>query len=279
MKISEINIYPVKSLKGIALTEAKVEERGLENDRRWMLTDEKGMFFTQREFSLMAGVKCNLGDNGCNFSAPGARDLEITLKPADPKKMTVTVWGSECDAHIYNDEVNSWFSDVLGVKCQLAYMPVESRREINSLFNKGNEVVSFADGYPLLVIGASSLVDLNSRLEEKLPMNRFRPNIVVEGAEAYAEDHWTRIRIGDSIFRSTKPCARCVMTTIDQEAAAFDGKEPLKTLAEYRKAKDVIPKTFESFGMDKNNILFGQNLVPETTGGIIRLGDAVEILE
>lgn len=279
MKLSEINIYPVKSLKGIALTEAKVEEKGLENDRRWMITDENGMFFTQREYPAMAGVKCNLGDNGCNFSAPGAKDLKISLEPANPKKMTVTIWGTECDAHIYNEEVNLWFSDLLGVRCQLAYMPVESRRDLNPLFNKGGEVVSFADGYPLLVIGKSSLDDLNSRLDEKLPMNRFRPNIVVEGSEPYAEDHWTRIKIGESIFRATKPCARCVMTTVDQDKGEFTGKEPLKTLASYRKSTDVIPDIYESLGMDKNYVLFGQNLVPETMGGIIRVGDAVEILE
>lgn len=279
MKITEINIYPVKSLKGIVLNEALVERRGLQYDRRWMLTDRENVFFTQREFPKMATISMKPNGEGWIFSADGAEDLRVAPRPESREAQTVTVWSSVCNAEVYGAEVNDWFSDVLETNCQLVYMPDDSERDINPLFNKGSEIVSFADGYPLMVLGEASLEDLNSRLEEKLPMNRFRPNVVIAGSEAYAEDGWKRVRIGNTIFRSTKPCARCVMTTVDQSLGDFDGKEPLRTFASYRKAHQVIPDTYESMGMGRNDVLFGQNLVAENEGETIKVGDLVEILD
>lgn len=168
-------------------------------------------------------------------------------------------------------------------------MPDATRRSVNDIFNQNDDIVSFADGYPLMVIGEASLADLNGRIagdnedgEEAdrnvrvpLPMNRFRPNIVVSGSEAYAEDNWVRIKIGEAEFRATKPCARCVITTVDQKNGIFDGKEPLKTLAAYRLARQVIPDRYESLGMNATAVLFGQNLIPETPGATIDVGDAV----
>ena len=148
-------------------------------------------------------------------------------------------------------------------------MPDATEREINKKFRQNDEIVSFADGYPFLLIGENSLNDLNKKLETVLPMNRFRPNIVVFGSEAFAEDRWKKIKIGETVFRSTKPCARCVITTIEQRIGVFDGIEPLKTLAEYRKAKDVFPNNFESLDLNENSVLFGQNLIAENFGGNI----------
>lgn len=279
MHISEINIYPIKSLKGISVDSAMVEARGLRHDRRWMLTDREGMFFTQREFPRMALIAVGIDDEALYVTADGFGTLEIAHSPESGHRRPVTIWQSVCDGEIYNGVVNEWFSDVLGTDCQLVYMPDDSRRSVNPRFDRGGEIVSFADGYPLMAIGEASLADLNSRLEASLPMNRFRPNLVVAGSDAYAEDDWTKVRIGDAVFRSTKPCERCVMTTVEQSRGEFDGKEPLKTLATYRMAKDVMPERFESLGVGPNAVLFGQNLIAETEGVVVRIGDPVEALK
>lgn len=278
MKISEINIYPIKSLKGISLNSAVVEERGLQYDRRWMLTDREGMFFTQREFPKMATITVRVESGELRVESESHGVMSIPFEPDMGERGRVTVWNSVCEAEIYNGQVSEWFSDVLGTNCQLVYMPDTSRRGINPRFNLGDDVVSFADGYPLMVIGEGSLADLNSHLEEPLPMNRFRPNLVVAETEAFAEDAWQKIRIGEAAFRSTKPCERCVITTVEQSAGEFAGKEPLKTLSTYRMAKDIIADRYEALGVGANAVLFGQNLITETPGATINVGDDIVVL-
>lgn len=279
MRISELNIYPIKSLKGISVDSAVVEARGLQHDRRWMLVDAQGGFLTQREVPKMATVGVDIRDDGLLVSASGITTTVIPFEPNTGDQLNVTVWGTNSEAIGYGRGVNQWFSQVLGIECKLVYMPDDAGRVINELFNAGDDKVSFADGYPQLVIGEASLADLNSKIDERLPMNRFRPNIVVTGSEAFAEDNWKRISVGDAVFRSTKPCARCVITTIEQARGEFDGKEPLKTLASYRQAKDVIPDRFESFGMNATAVLFGQNLIGESIGATINVGDEVVAIE
>ncbi len=277
MHISAINIYPIKSLKGIALDSATVEERGLRNDRRWMLTTPDGMFFTQREFPRMALISVWIEDGGLGVAADRFGEAFIPFEPTG-KKQQVTIWQSVCEGEIYGGALNEWFSDVLETNCQLVYMPDNSRRNVNERFNKNDDVVSFADGYPLLVMSEASLDDLNSRLDEPLPMNRFRPNLVISGSTPYAEDNWSEVGVGEAVFRSTKPCERCVITTVDQAKGAFAGKEPLKTLASYRMAKDVMPERLESLGVTPTSVLFGQNLIAESVGEVIRVGDVVAII-
>jgi uncharacterized protein YcbX len=279
MHISEINIYPVKSLRGIALSEARVTKRGFESDRRWMITDGEGKFYTQRELPKMANISISLEADGLRFSARGTGDLTVAARPDKGNSGQVQVWTSVCAAEFYDEAVNGWFSELLGAKCRLVYMPEDTKRGINPIFNTGEDIVSFADGYPFMALGEASLEDLNSRLEATLPMNRFRPNLAISGAGAYAEDGWKRIRIGDTIFRATKPCARCSITTVDQARGVFAGKEPLRTLAGYRKAKQVMPDAYAAMGMGANDVLFGQNLVPENTREMIRVGDEVEVIE
>jgi uncharacterized protein YcbX len=161
-------------------------------------------------------------------------------------------------------------------------MPESTERRVNERFDSGGDIVSFADGYPLLLANEASLEELNERISDsnlRVPMNRFRPNVVVTGTEPFAEDSWKRIRIGETIFRVPKPCARCVTTTVDQAIGEFDGKEPLKTLATFRRPRQVYPETFEAYGFQGNEVLFATNLIPENPGGVIRIGDAVEVLE
>ncbi len=290
MNISGINIYPIKSLKGISKSGATVDKRGLRFDRRWMLTDTDGMFFTQREVPKMATVSVEADFSGLTASADGFPNLRIPAEPDRGERQSVTVWQSAVDGEVYIGEVSEWFSDVLERKCQLVRMPESSKRHVNEKFDSGEDIVSFADGYPLLVIGEGSLAELNKRLYDKygseeygeklpLPMNRFRPNLVVQGSEPFEEDRWARIRVGEALFRVTKPCARCVMTTIDQVRGEFAGKEPLKMLASFRLAKDVFPNTFESLGQTANAVLFGENLIPENPGASVKIGDPVEVLE
>lgn len=279
MKISEINIYPVKSLGGISLKTSIVEKRGLRFDRRWMLVDKNNDLLTQREFSKMATISVEVLENNLELSVDGFENLKIPFVPNSIEKIEVRVWNSFCEAVLLSKEINRWFQEVLETNCRLVFMPDETKREINEKFNKGGEIVSFADGYPLLLIGENSLNDLNSRLEKQIPMNRFRPNLVVKGSEAFAEDVWKKIKIGKTIFRATKPCARCMIPTIDQETGIPDLKEPSKTLANFRKAIDVFPDNFKDLGLDKNSVLFGQNLVAENFGATIRIGDEIEVLE
>ncbi len=200
------------------------------------------------------------------------------MEPETGDRRQLTIWQSICEGEVYGEAVNGWFRDVLGTDCQLVHMPDSTERHVSERFDTGGDIVSFADGYPLLLIGESSLADLNSHLPVELPMNRFRPNLVVAGSDAFAEDHWQRISIGEAEFRVVKPCARCVIPTVDQSTGRFTGKEPLKTLARLRAARDVYPGTFGSLGLSAQDAVFGQNLIPETVGGMIRVGDAVEIL-
>lgn len=271
MQISEINIYPIKSLGGISLSEAVVEEKGLQYDRRWMLVTEKGDFLTQREFPKMATLKVSLENDGLKVISSENQAIEIPFAPTSNEKMRVQVWGSKCNGISYDETINAYFSDILQSKCKLVIMPEDSLRKVSPFYavRKFQDVVSFADGYPVLLIGEGSLNDLNAKLENPIPMNRFRPNLVVNSSEAFAEDTWKKIKIGDTIFHLVKPCARCVMTTIDQQTGIADAKEPLKTLATYRLVKRA----------DESKINFGQNLIAENVGGTIKIGDEIEILE
>lgn len=279
MHISEINIYPIKSLKGISVPAAVVEERGLEYDRRWMLTDRNGKFLTQREFPRMALVSIWIEEGGVGASADGFGEAFIPRLPEIKNRQPVTIWANSVEAEVQSPVLNEWFSDVIGNECQLVYMPDDARRSVNPRFDRGKDIVSFADGYPLMAVGEASLADLNSRLARNLPMNRFRPNLVIAGSDAFAEDDWKVVTIGGVLLRSTKPCERCVITTVDQFAGEFDGKEPLRTLAGYRMAKHVMPERLGPLGVGETAVLFGQNLIANSVGGTITVGDRVEVVE
>ena len=269
MNLSEINIYPIKSLGRIALKSAVVENRGLQFDRRWMLVDVTNKFLTQREFPKMATVNVEITKNGLAVSSDG-KSLEVPFTVDSNETKVVKIWSSRCRAKVYEKPINDWFSDVLQTDCKLVLMPEETTRKVNYFYAvHKDDAVSFADGYPVLLIGEESLNDLNSRLETAVPMNRFRPNLVFSGGESFVEDGWQQIKIGSAIFHVVKPCGRCVMTTIDQANGVKQGTEPLKTLASYR-----IPKRSV-----KRKILFGQNLIAESVGEVLNVGDEIKVIE
>jgi hypothetical protein len=265
MKVSSLHIYPVKGLKGIDLDAAQATERGLEHDRRWMVVDNDGVFLTQREHPKMATVWTDIGAGGLELSAPDVGAVTVPLEPEGRKPLRVQVWRSVVEALPASAAADVWLTRYLGLGCRLVYMPDTTRRLSNPDFAGDGKLVGFADGYAYLVITEASLADLNTRLAAKshpaLPMNRFRPSIVVSGAQPYAEDHWGDIRVGEAVLRGVKPCGRCQVTTTDQTTGEVRGPEPLQTLSTYREST--------RFG-----VMFGMNLVSVKTGRIA-VGDAV----
>ncbi|MEM9908021.1 MAG: MOSC N-terminal beta barrel domain-containing protein, partial [Cyanobacteria bacterium P01_D01_bin.44] len=246
---------------GIALDQATVEARGLEFDRRWMVTDLQGKFMTQRKHPRMALMRVSVGDHLC-IEAPGQTALEIPLKPVHAETIEVEVWGDNTQAVSLGGEAQRWVSDFLQVPCQLVYMPDSAERPTAHGKLGADKLVSFADAYPFLLISEASLAHLNAKLDVPVPMNRFRPNLVVSGCDAHAEDTWAQIRIGELVFDLPKGCDRCSIPGVDQ-ATGVQGKEPLKTLATYRRWDSAI--------------WFGQNLVQKNLGQL-RVGDSVEVL-
>jgi len=256
MILSEIWIYPVKSLSGIRLNESEVEEKGLKLDRRWMIVDENGIFITQRGFPKMALVDVAVASNCLilSYRPDSENNVRVPFEPVSSNPVTVAVWDDhEVDALTVSDDVDSWLSELLGVKLRLVVMPESTERKADPRYAKNDENVSFADGFPFLLISQASLDNLNLQLADPIDMRRFRPNFVVTGTLPHEEDEWQAIQIGDLGFEIVKPCARCILTTVDPDTAE-KGAEPLKTLAKYRKVN--------------NKIMFGQNLVAKGCGTI-----------
>jgi uncharacterized protein len=252
----------------------------LKFDRRWMLVDADNKFMTQREFPKMALIGIEVAGDHLNVSF-GEQRTSVPFDPNSNGTADVIIWQSVVPASVYDQQTNEWFSTALDFDCRLVLMPESTKRTVNPLFaiKQNEDIVSFADGYPFLLIGEGSLADLNSRLDTPVPMNRFRPNFVVSGSQAFAEDSWKRVRIGETVFHLVKPCARCVITTVEQSRGEFDGKEPLKTLATYRLAKMVMPARLDGLGIAETAVLFGQNLIAENPGEVVRIGDKIEILD
>lgn len=261
--LSEIWIYPIKSLAGIRLKKANVKQKGLEHDRRFMLVDETGRFLTQREHPGMALFNVSIANDLLTIESRTSRQtLTIALEPSGGEGLPVQIWDDEVEALEIDPSFSDWFSKEMKINCKLVYFPETNRRDVDPKYARAKEQVSLADGYPCLVIGQSSLDDLNNRLEIPLPMKRFRPNFVFTGGAPFEEDEWKNFKIGKNRFVGVKPCARCVLTTVDPETG-IKGKEPLATLATYRRRE--------------NKILFGQNLIPIDYDEVCE-GDEIELL-
>jgi len=265
LKVSGIYVYPIKSLGGISLKSAQVTSRGLEHDRRWMLVDEQNRFLSQREIPEMASLQVEINKD-CLAVTHQQQPEKMVYIPFlfDAKKEAIcTVWDDECICEFIDSKIDDWFSAVLKRKCHLVYMPFTTKRQVDQRYAQPENITSFSDGYPTLLIGQASLEDLNSKLNEAVPMDRFRPNIVFTGGEAFQEDQMQYFTINNLDFFGVKPCARCSVITIDQESGTA-GKEPLKTLSGYRKRN--------------NKIYFGQNLIHQDEG-TISLNDELIIKE
>jgi uncharacterized protein YcbX len=258
--LSGLYVYPIKSCAGIALQSADLSATGLRHDRRWMLVDETGEFMSQRTHPRMALISVRLAPEWMIFSAPDMDELEVSLYPQTRDSIDVRVWGDTNRGALVSEEADRWFTEFLEFPCRLVRKPSDDPRLVDSSFAESGDQVGFADGFAFLLISEASLEDLNGRLEDPLPMNRFRPNFVVRGCGPYAEDGWSRLRIGSVPFRVAEPCPRCAITTVDQETGAR-GKEPLRTLATYRKSE--------------GEVFFGRNLIQDALGSV-HLGDSVE---
>lgn len=262
IRVADLFVYPVKSCGGIAVEAAEVDAFGFRNDRRWMIVDEFGRFLTQRTVPLLATIRVEVSDGRLWLRSAGWESLGVDAYPKTAPVERVTVWRDTVDALPVGEEADAWLSSVLGRHARLVWMPDSTVRPPKRDPAGVSPRISFADAYSFLVVSRESLETLNARLPRPLPMNRFRPNIVVEGAGPFAEDDWKAIRIGEIALDAAGPCARCATTTTDQETGAR-GLEPLQTLATFRR--------------EGSEVMFGQNHNHRGTGAI-RVGDSVEIL-
>lgn len=261
--VSGIYIYPIKSLGGVSLTESILEEKGLQYDRRWVLTDSKGMFITQRKYPLLSLLQVSISDDVITVfqkDNPGQK-ISFNTNQQTGDEIEVSIWDDITKGIEVDRTISNWFSDYMNMEVKLLKMPEQVRRNVDIKYASNNEIVSFADGYPCLIIGQSSLDELNKKLEKPIEMDRFRPNIVFTGGEPHAEDSFQDFEIDNVLFSAVKPCARCVLITIDQQHGTKSA-EPLKTLSKYRTLN--------------NKIMFGQNLIHRGSG-TIKIGSEIQV--
>ena len=258
--LSGLYVYPIKSCAGISLQSADLSATGLRHDRSWMLVDETGEFMSQRAHPRMALISIRFAPEGMIVNAPEMNELEIPLQNETGNHIDVRVFGDTNRGALVSEEADRWFTEFLAFPCRLVHKPDDDPRLVDSSFAQSGDQVSFADGFAFLLISEASLEDLNGRLEDPLPMNRFRPNFVIRGCGPYAEDGWSRLTIGSVPFRVAESCPRCAITTVDQRTGTR-GKEPLRTLATYRKSE--------------GEVYFGRNLIQDALGSV-HLGDHVE---
>jgi uncharacterized protein len=264
--VAALSVFPVKSMRGQAVPAAVVEPWGLAGDRRLLVVDEAGRFLTQREVPRMATITAQMDPGVVVLSQEGRAPIRLALPDPEGEPLAVTVWRDRVPAMPVGDTADAWLADALGRACRLVFMDrPDSARPVDPAYGAAEDHVSFADGFPLLLTTTASLADLNGRLAEPIPMDRFRPNLVVAGSAAWAEDHWTLVLIGAVAFDVAKPCARCIVTTTDQNSGDRNADlEPIRTLQRFR--RDA-----------QGQVVFGQNLIPRSTGRIAA-GDPVAVL-
>jgi uncharacterized protein len=259
--LSDIYIYPVKSLAGIRVSSWPVVETGVKYDRKWMLIDADRQFLSQRRLPKMALIKTVLTENTLILSALGMDALSLPLEPMPGDIINSTIWHDQVDTIAVSVEADEWFSRFLNVECRLVYQPDAVIRPVNPDFANPEDQTALSDGFPFLLVSENSLAALNQAMQLDLAMARFRPNLVVSGCDAYAEDFWRQITIGNIGFRLPKPCSRCSVPTIDP-VTGKTGKEPLTTLNRLRKWQ--------------NKVYFGQNALHDGLG-VLSVGDSVQI--
>lgn len=264
--IESLHVYPVKSCRGLTLREARLTPEGFDADRHWMLVRPNGRFVTQRELPRLALVETYVDESSLVLGAPGMSSLRVP-KNANGAARPVTVWKFDGRGVDYGEEAAAWFTEFLGTQLSLVAFDVTAPRTCSPEWTQGiHATTRFADGFPVLVISRASLADLNARLPRPLPMERFRPNIVIDGVAPYDEDRIHELRLGEVTLRLVKPCTRCAITTTDQKSGAVDGVEPLRTLKEYR------------FDRELRGVCFGQNaIVVGGAGRTLRVGESFDV--
>jgi uncharacterized protein len=261
--LSRIRVYPIKACAGTDVQEACMEKRGLQYDRRWMLVDTQGRDLHQFDYPRLASVIVSFDTNGLLINAPGMPQLPIPFQVESSASLTVQWYEGICEALPANSEADAWFQDFLHVPCRLVFMPESTQRFVEPEYAIDDDLAAFTS-FPYHLLGEASLEDLNQRLANPVPLDRFRPNLVIAGAPAFAEDNWRAIQINRYTFHIVKPCERCAITTVDPVKGIMTGQEPLKTLAKFR--------TFNQ------KVLFGQYLVSGETG-VLRVGDPIRVLK
>lgn len=262
IKVTALHVYPLKGGRGIEVDRIELDRFGPRNDRRWMVVDPDGSLVTQREFGRLCQVGATPDADSLVLSAPGRSPLPVPRPPAGAPTRRVRVWDDHVGAVDVGDDAAGWISEFLGAPTRLVFCPDDADRRTDPDYDAIGSPVSFADGYPLLVASEASLADLNARLDTPLPMNRFRPNLVVSGVDAFGEDGWRRFEVAGIPFDGVKLCARCPVTTTDQETGQR-AQEPLRTMASFRKRN--------------GGVMFGMNAVHRATGPI-RVGDVVTVI-
>jgi len=265
MRLSQIWVYPVKSLPGVKLERADIDRRGIAWDRHWMLVDEEGVFLSQRQLPAMALIKVALQPGGLELGVSSQPPLLLSYGKHGHQQIAVKVWGDNLNAYRVSDVADRWLSDFLGTRVQLVCMPDNVVRNVDPEYATASDQTGFSDGFPFLLLSQASIDDLNRRIDDPssiMDVKRFRPNLLIEGAEAFAEDSWNLVEIGNVRFRVVKPCSRCVITTVNPETAE-KGVEPLKTLATYRR--------------QGNKVFFGQNLLHDSIGSL-SVGDELRVI-
>lgn len=262
--LASIHLHPLKSCATLDVAEARVQARGLEHDRRWLAVDGEGVALTGRTQPRLTLVRARADAHGLQLDAPGMPTLRVPTPGADAPRRMVRVWDDRIDAVATHPGADSWLSRYLGTPVRLVHMDAAALRPVVAPGTRPGDEASFADGFPLLLLSQASLDGLNARLAQPVSMRRFRPNVVVDGVDAHAEDGWTRLRIGGVAFDVVQDCTRCVFTTVDPDRGERDAcGEPLRTLAGYRRGDA--------------GVTFGRHLVPRGTG-TLHVGDEVVVV-
>jgi len=263
MIVNALYTYPVKSLAGIRIDHARLLNTGFEFDRRWMVIEPNGTFVTQRSCPQMSLVQARLENEQLVLSTFGMEDIEVPSPNEDDPRTSVEVWGDRVNAIVHGMHINSWLSDALGRECKLAYFPASETRACDPHVAQEGDSTLFADGFPLLLTNQASLDDLNHRLSQRVGMERFRPNIIIEGQVPFEEDHWRKVEVNGVSLRFAQRCPRCSVPTVNPDTGIMEGPEPIRTLSEYRTGSD-------------GEIYFGINMIPES-GGAIHIGNKISV--
>jgi len=262
--LTEITIYPVKSMAGISVESSAMDAMGLQYDRRWMVVSPAGKFITQRSHPQMALIQPYLHHGQLTLNSFGLENHIVPLATSHSPRKSVQVWNDTLQAQHLSAETDHWLEQTLGEPCHLVYIDAQEVRQCDLNYARAGDRIGFADGFPLLLISQASLDDLNTKLAQPVSMQRFRPNLVVSGCDAFAEDTWQSMHINTLKFQLVKPCSRCIITTVNPQLGLVTSPEPLRTLATYRKRD--------------HKIYFGQNVIHQNRGNIC-LGDVIHHFE